>query len=180
MRAEERDTFSYEISQQTTVQGRNASDRAIQQSQHARLSASYHQPLYPDIPLHLTNDKSSQNYYYNRIDDDATSVANIAYKNGRLVQASLTQSTRQTTDVKKYVAGELQQELNTPSSVSRSWDLLNLIETSKPKEDGSANELDRAHWQNTMASISNLVLMKYDPTQLRAAGLAGAKEVDAG
>ncbi|AOB33862.1 hypothetical protein AKI39_19140 [Bordetella sp. H567] len=178
MRPEERDTFSYQMSQQTTVRGRGAADRAIEQSQQSRLSASYHQSLYPDTALNLTTDATSQNYYYNKIDDTASSVASIGYKDGRLVKASLVQSTRQSTEIKKYLAGKLEEDLNTPSSVSRDWDLVGLIQGSQPREDGSATEQELGRWRNTLSAIGNLALMKADPTQLRGAYLVGAKELN--
>ncbi|OZI19989.1 hypothetical protein CAL26_20755 [Bordetella genomosp. 9] len=176
MRPEEHDAFSYQVSQQTKIQGSGANDRAIEQTQQSHLSASYHQSLYPDTPLNLTGDKFSQNYYYYKVDDTASSVASIAYKDGRLTKASLTQTASQNMDVSKYVAGELQERLNTPSSVSRSWDMLHLIQASMPKDDGSATEQDRANWRNTLSNINSLVVLKSDPSQLRSAQLAGAKE----
>ncbi|OZI62028.1 hypothetical protein CAL28_22615 [Bordetella genomosp. 11] len=174
---EERDAFSYQVSQQTTVRGTGPRDLAVEQTQQSHLSASYHQALYPDTPLNLTTDKTSQNYYYDQIDDTASSVASIAYKDGRLVKASLEQSTSQSTRIRKYVAGDLQEDLNTPSSVSRAWDLLGLIQDSKPRDDGSATRQDLDRWRNTLSGIANLAVMKADPTQLRGAQLAGAKEV---
>ncbi|CAM3712499.1 Lactate dehydrogenase [Bordetella sputigena] len=180
MHPEELDSFSYQVSQQTKIQGSGANDRSIEQSQQSHLSASYHQTLYPDTPLNLTGDKYSQNYYYYKIDDTASSVASIAYKDGRLTKASLTQTASQNMDVKKYVVGEMQERLNTPSSVSRSWDMLHLIQASMPKDDGSATEQDRAHWRNTLSSINNLVTLKSDPAQLRGAQSAGAREVTTG
>jgi hypothetical protein len=178
MRDDEKDTFSYEVSQQTNTQGRTAADRAIEQTQQSHLKASYHTALYPDTPLNLTGDKYSQNYYYTQIDDTASSVANIAYKDGALVKASVTQAIAQSMNVKKYVVGELQQDLNTPSSVSRTWELAGLLHAARPKEDGSATDADWANWRNTLSAISDFVVMKADPTQLRTARIVGAKAQD--
>ncbi|ANN77811.1 hypothetical protein [Bordetella flabilis] len=178
MRDDEKDTFSYQVSQQTNTQGRTAADRAIEQSQQSHLTASYHTALYPDTPLNLTGDKYSQNYYYTQIDDTASSVANIAYKDGALVKASVTQSIAQSTNVKKYVVGELQQDLNTPSSVSRTWELADLLHAARPKEDGSATDADWANWRNTLSTINDLVVLNADPTQLRNTRITGAKAQD--
>jgi hypothetical protein len=176
MQPQELDTFSYQVSQQTTVQGSRVGDRSIQQSQQSHLSASYHQAVYADTPLDLSGGKYAQNYYYDQIDDTASSVASIGYQNGRLVKASVTQSANQSTHIQKYLVGELQEDTTTPSSVSRTWDLLDLLQSAKPKEDGTATADDRARWRNTLSSISDLVLMKSDPTQLRTEQLTGAKE----
>jgi hypothetical protein len=178
MRDDEKDTFSYQVSQQTNAQGRTAADRAIEQTQQSHLTASYHTALYPDTPLNLTGDKYSQNYYYTQIDDSASSVASIAYKDGALVKASVTQAIAQSTNVKKYVVGELQQDLNTPSSVSRTWELADLLHAARPKEDGSATDADWANWRNTLSAISDRVVLTADPTQLRSAHIMGAKAQD--
>ncbi|CAM3879340.1 hypothetical protein [Bordetella bronchialis] len=178
MRPEEQDSFSYQVSQQTEIQGRGAADRSIEQTQQSHLSASYHQALYPDTPLNLTSDKYSQNYYYYQIDDSASSVASIGYREGRLVKATLAQSANQSTHTRKYVVGELQEDLTAPSSVSRGWDLLNLLQANQPKEDGSSTRQDLARWHDILSTIGDMVSMKSNPVLLRSAQLSGAKALD--
>ena len=62
------DSFAYDASQTTQVGGINQFNRSISQQQQSNLKASYHMSLIPDVPLILTSDKQSQNYYYKQID----------------------------------------------------------------------------------------------------------------
>jgi hypothetical protein len=167
MRAQEVDGFSYQASQHTRVGGARTEDRAIQQTQQSHLTASYHQALYPDTPLDLTKDPKSQNYYYTRIDDSARSVTNIGYEDGVLTTASISQSVNQSMRVQKYVMGDLQQDIDTPSAVSRSWTLADLLNSAKPNE-RSASPQDIAQWRNTLSTLGDMVIMKANVAQLRA------------
>jgi hypothetical protein len=178
MRPGEEDAYSYQVSQSTRIAGPDTGNRSLKQTQQSHLTASYHQSLYPDTALDLTTDKHSQNYYYYQIDDSASSVADIAYREGRLDKASITQTASQSTHVMKYVMGDLEGDTTTPSSVSRSWNLLNLLNAAKP-HDHSSTPLEQARWRDTLSAVGDLSIMKADPATLRAAGpgIAGSANV---
>jgi hypothetical protein len=167
MRADEPDTFSYRVSQSTRIGG-GPLDRTIAQRQHAQLSASYHRSLTPGVPLELDGTMASQNYHYERIDDEADSQAHVQYSDGILVEASLSQSADQSRHDSKYVMGKRVDETTTPSRASRSWDLLALL---KPIEQASgAGVRPGAHRvAQALAAIGKLALLKTDPMQLRGA-----------
>lgn len=175
----EKDSFSYGISQSTKVDGGDVRDHSIEQTQDSHLTASFHTALYPDTSLMLTDDPKSQNYYYYQMADSASSVTRIGYKDGRLVQASVAQTARQSTHVMKYVMGKLEENITTPAETTRSWNLLDLLQSAKPPEHGST-ELERAHWQNTLSAAGNLAIMKAGPSQLDSAGLYIADAAQAG
>ncbi|WP_448097582.1 hypothetical protein [Luteibacter yeojuensis] len=77
MRADEKDGFSYQVSQETQIGGRDPSSRTMSQRQHSHLTASFHAALSADLSLMLTDDPKSQNYHYTQIDDN-TGLAGIA------------------------------------------------------------------------------------------------------
>ncbi|ARP85696.1 hypothetical protein [Bordetella genomosp. 9] len=168
LQPDELDTFAYQFSQQTRVEGADARNRSIEQSQQAHLTASYHQSLYPDTPLNLTDKPESQNYYFYQLDDTASSVARIGYRDGALVEASIEQSANRSTRIMKYVMGDLQQDAIMPSQVSRTFDLLDRLGPGEP-DNRSPGSLDMAIWRDTLAAASSLALMKTDPALLRAA-----------
>jgi hypothetical protein len=170
MRPGEKDAYSYQASQNTRIAGPDTPNRSLTQTQQSHLTASYHQSLYPDTPLDLKGGKYSQNYYYYQIDGSASSVADIAYREGRLDKASIAQTASQSTHVMKYVIGDLESDTTTPYSVSRSWNLLNLLNSAKP-HDPSSTPLEQTRWHNTLSAVGDLALMKADPAALRAAGL---------
>ncbi len=104
-------------------------------------------------------------------------MATIGYKDGRLVKASVSQSTNQSTEIKKYVAGELQEDLNMPSSVSPDWDLVNLIQGSKPREDGAATARGTGPLAQYAVGHRQPGADESRSAQLRSAQLIGAKEL---
>ena len=167
MRTNETDTFSYQVSQTSSVNGNSQLDRAVSQQQQSHLTASYHQSLLPGAPLMLTSDLQSQNYYYRQLNDSASSTANITYRQGALVQASLNQSASQSTRVSKYVAGSLMSDVTTPSQVSRKQDFLDTLKTAALKN--STGDLSmRNNWEQDLSSINELIYLESDPGQIRA------------
>lgn len=165
LRLDEVDALSYQVSQTTRINGSNQLDRSISQQQRSHLSASYHRLLNPKS-LPLTTSPQSQNYFYYQINDDANSQATLAYNQGMLVQASLDQSTKQSTHETKFLKGQVVQDTTTPSQASQSRDLLALLKPLEHNEDFKSPQ-DSYRRQATLSAVSNLVLLQADPLQLR-------------
>ena len=123
MRPGETDTFSYDVSQRSSITGSNQKNHTIEQQRKSALSASFHNSLFSGAPLQLTEAASSQNYFYTQIDDSQSSTATIKYKDGLRVNASLTESLSQSKRVMKYVMGKLEKDYTEPSSTSTTKDL---------------------------------------------------------
>ncbi len=113
----------------------------------------------------LTNDPKSQNYYYTQVDDSADSQTDIAYRKGRLAQASVTQSASQSTHQAKYIMGKLVEETTTPYARSGTRNLLGLL---KPFEDeGRAlTRQRRSEWEQTLSSIHAGMGLQSDPSRI--------------
>lgn len=152
MQPGEADGFDYQVSQHTDLQSRGPLDYSVTQTQQASLHASFHQALAGGA-LALTGDKRSQNYYYDEINDSAQSQATFGYAAGKLTDATLTQSASQSTRVREYVAGELQQDIATPHAQSWSQDLLGLL--TQPQQPAAL-----------LSRIHDLVALPSDPRQL--------------
>ena len=127
MRGDELDTFNYDVSQATSLSGRNASDRRIAQTQDSHLTASFHTSPWPDSPLNLTEQRASQNYDFTQIDDSAHSTTTLAYAKGRLVSASVSEASSQDTRVRRYMAAVLLDDKDTPTLHNTTRDLLPLL-----------------------------------------------------
>jgi hypothetical protein len=166
MRPSERDTFSYRVSQNTSVTGHSQDDRSITQEQQSHLSASYHMPLPGADALKLTDSNQSQNYLFYQIQDDASSKTELGYDKGKLVNATSTQSASQTTHVQKYLMGALADDTTTPSQASRTQDLLGLLKSAQSKT-GPMSLTDSYRQQQALFSISNRIALNGDPSQLR-------------
>jgi hypothetical protein len=162
MRPSEMDTFSYQVSQQTNVQG-NQWNGAISQQQQSHLSASYHAPLSSDSPLKLTLLPKSQNYDYMTINDDAESTTSLAYQKGQITQASLNQSASQSTDDSTYMQGKLVSSTATPSKASSSPDLLALL---KPYLTSNPTSQNTDQWQQILSDIHSQIFLQANPASL--------------
>jgi hypothetical protein len=165
----ELDTFSYQVSQDTNINGASALERSISQQQQSHLTASYHTSLIPDVPLKLSTLKDSQNYYYQQIDDKASSAISIGYHKGKLFKASLNQSANQSTHLLKYEMGSVTEDTTTPFNASQTRDILATLQpfmqNGKPKPD-----LDPYQWQQTLSNVHDLVSLQGDPADLRSGG----------
>jgi hypothetical protein len=165
MRLNEVDALSYAVSQTTSISGSSQLDRSISQQQRSHLSASYHRSLIPGVSLKLDTSPQSQNYYYDQISDDANSQAVLAYNQGMLVEATLEQSSQQSTHVTKYVKGQVEEDTTRPSQASQSRDLLALLKPLEQNEDSKLPQ-DMYRRQTVLSAVSNLVLLQADPLQL--------------
>jgi hypothetical protein len=152
------DTFSYQVSQSTQTSG-NQQSGSISQTQQADLQASYHESL-SGGPIQLGNSPASQSYNYVQVNDDTSSAVNIATQRGAIVQATLNQSSSQSTETSEYVRGLLVSDVTTPTNTSSSKDLLALL---KPFLGDSEAEQDSAGWQQELSAIHGMVLLNATP-----------------
>jgi hypothetical protein len=158
----ETDTFSYQVSQQTELQG-NSLTGSLSQQQQSHLSGSYHMALSAQVPLALTKERQSQNYLYMQINDSADSTTDLAYHNGQITQASLSQSASQSTEKSTYVRGVEVADTTTPSESSKSTDLLALL---KPPQKDSLESGNGAQWRQALSTIHDQIFLQATPASL--------------
>ncbi|MGF6574033.1 hypothetical protein ABH945_006155 [Paraburkholderia sp. GAS333] len=148
------DNFAYQVSQSTRTEG-NLLNGSIAQTQQSHLQASYHQSLAGGA-VKLGKSLASQTYDYMQIDDDASSTVNLATQRGNLVQATLDQSSSQSTRKSEYVRGVLVSDVDTPTNNSSSTDLLALL---KPLFADQEAEQNSGTWQQALSKIHGMVLL---------------------
>lgn len=165
MRPEERDTFSYKVSQSTRVTGSDPRDRNIHQDQQAQLSASYHRALSPDLSLFLTTAKESQFYEYIQIDDDTQTSTDVTYRDGQRIDATMTQSASQSTRVQRYLMGTLESDTAFPSEATRVADVRALLKTVEQAE-RSRDPADARRRDQALAVASSLAVLADGPAGL--------------
>jgi len=124
LKAWEQDTFSYDVSQATRVDGTSPDDRKITQSQQSHLSAQFHTDIGKSSPPWFDGTLQTQNYEYHQVDDSARSNVSLNYLKGKLRKASLEQTASQTEQVKTIILGKLKSEKSIPSQQSLVRDLL--------------------------------------------------------
>jgi hypothetical protein len=164
-RVTEKDTFAYELSQQTSITGSSQLDRGISQQQQSHLKAQYHAPLKADARLALDLSLNSQNYKYITVEDSASSTTNIAYDKGALAKATLEMQAHQSTRVLQYTLGKLKDDQTTPSGKSMTRDLLSTLE---PERDGlpALNDEQRAQM---LAKLNNQIFLQSNPDAISTA-----------
>lgn len=160
MRSAEKDGFNYEVSQKTVQAGASQDARSIRQQQQSKLSASYHETLVPGVPLRLTASTESQNYTYHQIEDTASSDAQVAYKDGKMVKASLQQEGRQSEHVMKYFLGKLESDKTTPGNYSVLRDLLPVLGPYKTGEKDTSPEARLEQRKQALLTLSDDVLLQ--------------------
>lgn len=165
IRLSEGDTFSYQVSQTSTLSGTSDQNRHITQKQQSHLTASYHKALTSGLQLALTADRNAQNYFYTQIDDKAESTTEVQYRKGALVSATLDQSASTSTRVQKYVKGELMSDVTTPEQKSTSTDLLGKLQSAWKAENPRASFADYLR-QHTLPDFGEEVLLNSDPSSL--------------
>lgn len=165
MRPEEVDSFSYRLSQDTSVTGKDPLNRNIHQEQQAQLSASFHRALSPGVSLFLTAAKESQFYEYVRVDDEAKASANISYKDGVRTEASVEQSAHQSTRVERYLMGKLESDTTTPLERKRVSDVRQLLATVE-KAERSRDPEDALRRDQALAVAASLAVLPDGPTAL--------------
>lgn len=165
IRLSEADTFSYQVSQTSTLSGTSDQNRNITQKQQSHLTASYHKALTSGLQLALTADRNAQNYFYTQIDDKAESTTEVQYRKGALVSATLDQLASTSTREQKYVRGELMSDTTTPEQKSTSTDLLGKLQSAWKAENPRASFADYLR-QHTLPDFGEDVLLNSDPASL--------------
>lgn len=160
MRGMEKDGFDYAVSQKTAQAGASQDERSVRQQQQSTLSASFHQSLVPGVPLRLTNNTESQNYTYHQIEDSASSEAQVAYKEGKLVRASLRQEGSQSTHVTKYFLGKVQSDTTTPGSYAVLRDLLPVLGPYQTGAKEATSEARIEQRKQALAALGDDVLLQ--------------------
>jgi hypothetical protein len=161
----EKDTFSYQLSQQSSVKGPNQLNRSITQTQQAHLSASFHVSSVPGVSIGQMTDSKSQNYTYHQINDDASSVATIAYNKGALIKASLVQSASQSERMQTYEMGKLTGDDTTTGHGSHTEDFLAHFKSALEGDDPKT-ALNGYAGQQALEAINDLTVLQSDPAQL--------------
>ena len=179
MRSTEKDGFDYEVSQKTTQAGPSQDERSIRQQQQSKLSASYHESLVAGVPLRLTTNTQSQNYTYHQIEDSASSDAQVAYRDGKLVKASLRQEASQSEHVMKYFLGKLESDKTTPGNYSVLRDLLPVLGPYKTGEKDTTPEARIEQRKQAMSALRDDVLLQSYPGRTIGLWLADAPPADA-
>ncbi|MEJ5064855.1 hypothetical protein WH279_15270 [Erwinia sp. MYb375] len=165
IRLSEADTFSYQVSQTSTLSGTSDQNRNITQKQQSHLTASFHKALTSGLQLALTADRNAQNYFYTQIDDKAESTTEVQYRKGALVSATLDQLASTSTREQKYVRGELMSDTTTPEQKSTSTDLLGKLQSAWKAENPRASFADYLR-QHTLPDFGEDVLLNSDPASL--------------
>ncbi|WP_456309846.1 hypothetical protein [Serratia proteamaculans] len=165
IRLSEADTFSYQVSQTSTLSGTSDQNRNITQKQQSHLTASYHKALTSGLQLALTADRNAQNYFYTQIDDKAESTTEVQYRKGALVSATLDQLASTSTREQKYVRGELMSDTTTPEQKSISTDLLGKLQSAWKAENPRVSFADYLR-QHTLPDFGEEVLLNSDPASL--------------
>ncbi len=166
IRPSEIDRFAYSVSQKTRVSGSSALDRSVTQDQQSSLSASYHKGLDGSKNPGLTRDENSQNYLYVQVEDNASSSANLAYKDGLLTNASVSQEASQSTRTQKYVLGKLVDETFVPKQASVQRDYLVLLEYAATQSKKSKDALQESTMKDALANMHESVMLQEDPSAL--------------
>jgi hypothetical protein len=163
-RSDELDAFAYQVNQSTRISGDDAINRGIHQEASSSLHASFHAALSPGTALALTMLPSSQNYYYTRIDDTAQSGVDIRYARGRLVDADVQRSARQSTQQARYVMAKLVEETSLPARQSQARDLVGLLTPLDKQRVVTAR--DQAARDVALAALHSSLGLESDPTLL--------------
>jgi len=120
----EKDTFSYDVSQATKIDGTSHENRKIAQSQQSQLSAKFHTAIGKSGPPFFDGTLETQNYDYHQIDDIARSDVALNYRLGKLKNASLQQVASQSEQLQTFILGKLKSDKTIPSQQSLVRDLL--------------------------------------------------------
>ncbi|MFM0198605.1 hypothetical protein PQR53_01850 [Paraburkholderia fungorum] len=150
----QKDTFSYQVSQSTSTKG-DLMNGAISQNQQSHLRASYHEAL-SGGPVELSLSPESQNYNYIQISDDASSTVKIQTERGNLILATLNQTSSQSIRQSQYVRGMLTSDVTTPSSTTTSKDLQALL---TPLFADNEAEQNTPAWQQALSRIHGMILL---------------------
>ncbi len=108
----------------------------------------------------------SQNYRYVEVNDKASSSASLAYKDGRLTRASVTQNASQDTRTQQYVMGKMVEETVVPKEASTSRSHLVLLEYAAKESKKSKDAQEQSLLKEALATLHNSVLLQENPSAL--------------
>lgn len=157
-RLKEVDSFEYTLNQSTQVSGTSPANRAVTQTQTARLLASFHQSLDgPSAKLKLTSDSATQNYYYKKVEDSSSTQVELAYEKDEPVRALVTQTASQSLQSLKVENNRITENTADPArQQSKQTDLLPLLKELKRQQE--ANALADDEKQKTLREWNGMVL----------------------
>lgn len=157
-RLKEVDSFEYTLNQSTQVSGTSPGNRAVTQTQTARLLASFHQSLDgPSAKLKLTSDSATQNYYYKKVEDSSSTQVELAYEKDEPMRALVTQTASQSLQSLKVENNRITENTADPArQQSKQTDLLPLLKELKRQQE--ANALADDEKQKTLREWNGMVL----------------------
>ncbi len=157
-RLKEVDSFEYTLNQSTQVSGTSPGNRALTQTQTARLLASFHQSLDgPSAKLKLASDSATQNYYYKKVEDSSSTQVELAYEKDEPVRALVTQTASQSLQSLKVENNRITENTADPArQQSKQTDLLPLLKELKRQQE--ANALADDEKQKTLREWNGMVL----------------------
>ncbi|WP_327440404.1 hypothetical protein [Pseudomonas donghuensis] len=165
MRPTETDHFDYQVSQSTTIRGTVQLGRTVQQDQQARLTAAYHADFNPQVGLGL--DPASQNYRYHEINDQSSSSTRLVYDKSRLVEASVTQQASRNERVRTYANGQVENDVNTPTSATESRNLVGLLNDLFERERIAQRERGVSILEAQLQSLRSQWQLQAEPTDIQ-------------
>lgn len=176
VRTNEVTAFQYELSQRTERGGDSRANRSLAQTQQARLTARFHQPLQEGTPLAFDYSAESQNYTYHQIDDTARSDVKLGYRDGRLREASLAQSVSQSERVQQYVLGRMVSEHTIPAEQHLVRDLVAALAPYQPGQDAAgrddSREVREERRQQSLDALGQHMVLLGDSVALAARNTA--------
>jgi hypothetical protein len=125
--------------------------------------------LSPGASLSLTAAKESQFYEFVKVDDQAKASADIAYEDGKRTAATVAQSARQSTQVQRYLMGQLASDTTVPLEGQRVSDVRQLL-SSVERADMSHDPEDARSRDQALAAAASLAVLPDEPTALRHGG----------
>ncbi|PAV67339.1 hypothetical protein WR25_03136 [Diploscapter pachys] len=164
-RLDEEDRFAYQVSQSTSTSGQGTTI-ARQQRQEAKLDAAWHSSLSSAAKLTEADPFDEKNYRYHTLSETASSTTELSFVDNVLKEAKATQEATSTKRVLAYEGGKLESDVSTPESVSRSRNLLNLLDDlfktdEKARRNGSQYDLDAQ-----LAAHAGLWQLQTDPAKI--------------
>ncbi|WP_317202737.1 hypothetical protein [Janthinobacterium sp.] len=179
MRPMEQDSFSYQVSQSTSLTGRDKDSRSIAQQQKSALSASFHTPSTPGTQLRLDHTQESQYYDYYQIDDSANSDVRLAYAEGRLSKATIEQSAKQSSHFMRYALGKLVNDTITPGQQSLQRDLVDALALYQSGTGKQTRDEKIYQREQTLSALNEQIFLRPYPDVLSTVEPAGKDRASA-
>ncbi|WP_155442126.1 hypothetical protein [Pseudoduganella ginsengisoli] len=169
LRSAEKESFSYAVSQATSIDGPRVDDRTVTQTQQAHLTAQFHTAVKKGGDVKLDVTPQSQTYEYHQIDDAADSNVELGYKDGHLFKARLSQTASRSERIQTYLMGKLQSDKTIPGQHALVRDLLASL---SPYHGGDQHHADDTHEvregrrQQALSALQERMLLLADPDEL--------------